>query len=84
MKSKPTTGIKKYRIEELLEYLTLKEHKFVMKILPDAIGISKNTLTNYIRIEESSKKDIPYQKVVALERFFGIKEGGSGERKTMG
>ena len=84
MKSKPTTGIRKYRIEELLEYLTVKEYKFVIKILPETIGISRNTLINYMKIEESSKTDIPYQKVVALERFFGIREGDLANIKPWG
>lgn len=84
MKSKPTTGIKKYRIEELLEYLTVKEYSFVMKILPKAIGISMNTLINYKNIEEGSRKDIPYQKVVAMERFFGIREGDLANVKPWG
>ncbi|TKC07486.1 hypothetical protein [Pedobacter frigoris] len=84
MKSKPYTGIKKYRIEELLEYLTNKEYKFVMKILPGILGISRSTLTNYMTLEEGSPGDIPYQKVVALERFIGIKEGDLANIKPWG
>ena len=84
MESKKATGIRKYRIEELLDYLPMKEYKFVMKILPGVLGVSPNTFRNYINLNEESSKDIPYQKVVAMERFFGIKEGDLANIKPWG
>jgi len=83
MKFDPTV-VRKYRIAEILEYLTNREYLFVMNVLPGVLGVSPNTLRNYIYLKESSPTDIPYQKVVAMERFFGIKEGHLANVKPWG
>ncbi len=68
--------IKKYRINEHLDKLTMKEHRIIMKIIPHILEISGNTFQNYRNIELGSKQDIPYEKVRMLEILFDI---GAGE-----
>ena len=65
----------KYKINELLNNLPMKDYKKAIKLIPNILGVSVNTFFNYrsIRIEED--KDIPYQKVVVLEKIFDLEPG---------
>lgn len=68
----------KYRINELLNNLPMKDYKKAIKIIPKALGVSINTFSNYRNIKIDEDKDIPYQKVVALEKIFGLIPGTLG------
>lgn len=67
--------MKKYKIEDCLENLTMKEYKKVVAIIPTVINKSINTFWNYSKIEENSEQDIPYCVVIVLERFFKLSPG---------
>lgn len=66
----------KYRINDLLSELPMKDYRKAIKMLPKTLGISANTFSNYRNIRISDDKDIPYQKGVLLEKIFGLKPGG--------
>ncbi len=65
----------KYRINDLLSELPMKDYRKALKIVPKALGISQNTFSNYRNIRVSEEKDIPHQKAVLLEKIFGLKPG---------
>lgn len=69
----------KYKINEYLHGLPMKDYKKAMKIIPRALNISENTFHNYRNILLGDHKDIPYEKVKKLECLFGIKEHGKLE-----
>jgi len=66
----------KYRINEVLVNMPMKDYRKTLKVIPEAIGVSNNTFSNYRNIRCNEEKDIPHQKVVLLEKIFGL---GSGE-----
>ncbi len=65
----------KYLINEKLANLPMREYKNALKLIPLILGISPNTFLNYRNIKAGEKKDIPYEKVVQLEKMFGLKPG---------
>lgn len=65
----------KYKINELLANLPMKDYKKALKLIPKILGISTNTFLNYRNILIDEDKDIPYQKVVTLEKMFGLQAG---------
>ncbi len=65
----------KYRINDLLSELPMKDYRKALKILPKALGISPNTFSNYRNIRISEDRDIPYQKALLLEKIFELKPG---------
>ncbi len=65
----------KYRINDLLSELPMKDYHKALKIIPKALGISPNTFSNYRNIRISEDKDIPHQKAVLLEKIFGLNPG---------
>jgi hypothetical protein len=65
----------KYRINEVLANMPMKDYRKVLKIIPGALGISSNTFCNYRNIRNDEDKDIPHQKVVLLEKIFGLNSG---------
>lgn len=67
--------IDKYKINDFLDSLTVKEYRFAMKIIPRILGVSTNTFHNYRRIKARDEKDIPYEKVKQLEILFGVGYG---------
>lgn len=71
----------KYRINEVLLNLPMKDYRKALKVLPDVLKISLNTFTNYRNIKVFDNQDIPHQKVVAIEKIFGLKPGGLGNMK---
>lgn len=64
---------RKYRINELLENLSLKKNRQALQILPEVLGVGATTFHNYRNIKIEDQQDIPHEKVVILEQFFGIK-----------
>lgn len=65
----------KYRIKEYLEELNIKEYHFAMKTIPDIIGVGSTTFRTYIDLPSDCKFDISHQKVVLLEKLFGVHPG---------
>jgi hypothetical protein len=65
----------KYKINEYLSGLPVKDYKRVIKMIPRLLNISENTFHNYRNIEIWESKDIPYEKVKRLELLFGIANG---------
>ncbi|WP_304065319.1 hypothetical protein [Pedobacter glucosidilyticus] len=65
----------KYKINEILDNMPMKEYKKAIKVIPKIIGVSQNTFANYRSIKMDDEKDIPYQKVILLEKIFGVESG---------
>jgi hypothetical protein len=65
----------KYRIDELLNQLTVPQYRLAMRIIPQQLNISPKTFANYRRIKLTDNQDIPHEKVVWLESIFEIKPG---------
>lgn len=65
----------KYRINDLLSELPMKDYRKALKIIPKVLGISVNTFSNYRNIRLTEDKDIPYQKAIILEKLFELKPG---------
>lgn len=74
----------KYKINEFLEKLTVKEYRFALKKIPVILNVSTNTFHNYRRILLGEVQDIPYEKVKILEILFNVKPGGMGNQKMTG
>ena len=67
--------MKKYKILECLDQLTVREYRAVIKLMPKITGKSINTFWNYAGIDSNSNMDVPYGVVVRLELFFKLKPG---------
>lgn len=65
----------KYRIDELLNKLTVKDYRKAVLIVPQLLSISQKTFNNYRKIKLEDKQDIPHEKVVILEKLFAIAPG---------
>lgn len=65
----------KYRINDCLIQLPMKDYRKALKVLPKAINVSSNTFSNYRNIKLTDEQDIPHQKVVLLEKIFGLASG---------
>ena len=65
----------KYKINELLNNMPMKDYKKAIKLIPKILGVSSNTFLNYRSIRIDEDKDIPYQKVIVLEKIFDIQTG---------
>ncbi|WP_158796370.1 hypothetical protein [Pedobacter sp. L105] len=68
-------NVEKYKINDFLDKLTVKEYKFAMKVIPEILDVSMNTFHNYRRIKVGEPQDIPYEKVKLMEILFGVKSG---------
>lgn len=66
---------RKYKIDEYLLTLNIKEYKEAMHKLPELLGVCVNTFNNYRKIELGDMQDIPYMKVVMLEKLFDLEPG---------
>jgi len=66
---------KKYRINELLDTLSVKDNRRALSILPGELGISIATFNNYRAINKSDPQDIPHTIVAKLEQFFSLAPG---------
>jgi len=67
--------LRKYKINECLLKLPINEHREAVRLMPKEIGISLNTFHNYRNILLNDPQDIPHERVVRLERFFGLRQG---------
>ena len=63
---------KKYKIQEMMEKLTVIEHAKLIKLIPKIIGKCINTFNDYSNILLGDKKEIPHNVVVKLEILFGL------------
>jgi hypothetical protein len=76
--------IDKYKINDFLDSLTVKEYKFAMKHIPRILDVSMNTFHNYRKIKVGDRQDIPYEKVKLMEILFDVKSGGLENAKVTG
>lgn len=67
--------LKKYKINDYLNQLTVKEYRKAMQTIPKILGVSLNTFHNYRNILWNEAQDIPYEKVLILEKLFEVKNG---------
>ncbi|HKG05412.1 MAG TPA: hypothetical protein VKB19_03085 [Pedobacter sp.] len=67
--------LRKYKINECLLKLSINEHREAVRWIPKEIGISLNTFHNYRNILVNDPQDIPHEKVVKFEKFFGLRLG---------
>jgi len=65
----------KYRINELLADLPMRDYRRAKKIIPKVLGVSPNTFANYRSIKADEDRDIPHEKVALLEKIFDISPG---------
>lgn len=65
----------KYRINELLADLPMKDYRRAIKIIPRVLEVSPNTFANYRSIRADEERDIPHKKVALLEKIFNIQPG---------
>lgn len=70
-----TDGPKKYKINDYLNQLNVREYRQAVQIIPKILGISLNTFHNYRNILWNSTQDIPYEKVVMFEQLFDMNSG---------
>ncbi|SHG77938.1 hypothetical protein [Pedobacter caeni] len=66
---------RKYKIEEEMNKLNLKNYKAASRVIPKHLKIAFNTFHNYRKLPVSGKADIPYATVRLLEGVFGLKDG---------
>ena len=55
--------------------LNVIQYKKACTLIPEHLGIAKNTFGNYRKLKIDSKADIPYESIVLLEHIFGLKPG---------
>ena len=65
----------KYRINDILLQLPVKDYRKALKVIPKALNISSNTFSNYRNIKLNDNQDIPHQKVILLEKILGLQSG---------
>lgn len=70
-----TPAINKYKIDEYLNSLTIKEYRKAIQLIPRILGVSLNTFQNYRNILIGDVQDIPYEKVIILEKLFDYNPG---------
>lgn len=66
---------RKYKINDYLYQLNVKDYRRAIHNLPRILGISLNTFHNYRNILGNESQDIPYEKVVMMEQLFGMAPG---------
>ena len=74
----------KYKIHEFMENLTVRQYKFLNKLIPKVIDKSINTFNNYRNLQLEDEGDIPYETVRKLEILFGIEAGGLANYRIEG
>jgi hypothetical protein len=65
----------KYGIEDYLYSLNVMEYRKAVKLIPEILGIALNTFQNYRKILIDDSQDIPYEKVVMMEKLFDLNPG---------
>lgn len=66
---------RKYKIEEEMNKLNLKNYKAASRLIPKYLNIAFNTFHNYRKLPMNGKSDIPYATVILLEGIFGLESG---------
>ena len=66
---------RKYKIEEEMNKLNLKNYKAASRLIPKYLNIAFNTFHNYRKLPIDGKSDIPYATVIMLEGIFGLETG---------
>jgi len=74
----------KYKIHECMDNLTVRQYKFMTKIIPKVIDKSINTFNNYRNLLLDDESDIPYETVRKLEILFGLGPGELANFKIEG
>lgn len=74
----------KYKIHEFMENLTVRQYKFLNKLIPKVIDKSINTFNNYRNLQLQDEGDIPYETVRKLEILFGIDAGSLANYRIEG
>ena len=74
----------KYKIHEFMENLTVRQYKFLNKLIPKVIDKSINTFNNYRNLQLEDEGDIPYETVRKLEILFGIEAGSLANDRIEG
>ncbi|WP_316750385.1 hypothetical protein [Pedobacter gandavensis] len=67
--------LRKYKIEEEMNKLNLKNYKAASRLIPKYLNIAFNTFHNYRKLPLDGKADIPYATVILLEGIFGMERG---------
>lgn len=67
--------LRKYKIEEEMNKLNLKNYKAASRVIPKYLNIAFNTFHNYRKLPLEGKADIPYATVRMLEGVFGMENG---------
>lgn len=67
--------LRKYKIEEEMNKLNLRNYKAASKLIPKYLNIAFNTFHNYRKLPLNGKADIPYGTVRLLEGLFSMKSG---------
>ncbi|WP_182958723.1 hypothetical protein [Pedobacter gandavensis] len=70
-----TEAPRKYKINDYLYQLNVKDYRRAIQTLPKILGISLNTFHNYRNILGNEIQDVPYEKVVMMEQLFGMDPG---------
>ncbi|WP_316819489.1 hypothetical protein [Pedobacter gandavensis] len=70
-----TEPTKKYKINDYLYQLNVRNYRKAIQTLPKILGISLNTFQNYRNILGNDTQDIPYEKVVMMEQLFDMEPG---------
>ncbi|MCJ8209674.1 hypothetical protein MUY27_08135 [Mucilaginibacter sp. RS28] len=65
----------KYRIDELLGQLSVRDYRKAQLLIPQILNVSSKTFSNYRKIKFDDKQDIPHEKVVLLEKLFALGPG---------
>jgi hypothetical protein len=73
---------RKYKINDFLLRLPVPQYREAIKILPRVLGISLNTFHNYRNILSNDRQDIPYEKVVMIEKLFEMRMGELINKET--
>jgi hypothetical protein len=60
----------KFNIEQKLNELSFEERNKALKLIPEQLGISKDSFYAWRRIKKDSAQDIPSVKLTALANFF--------------
>lgn len=63
---------KKYRIDELLDKLSIAEYRRAMSVIPKKLNVSKRTFQNWKAIPMGSKTQIPGDHLLTMCDFFEI------------
>ncbi|WP_316841009.1 hypothetical protein [Pedobacter gandavensis] len=70
-----TEPSRKYKINDYLYQLNVKNYRKAIQTLPKILGVSLNTFHNYRNILRNETQDIPYEKVVMMEQLFEMEPG---------